>query len=1490
MNISELSIKRPVLATVFSLVILLFGLIGFSYLGVREYPSVDNPIITVSTSYPGANADVIENQITEPLEQNINGIPGIRSLTSVSSQGSSRITVEFELSVPLETAANDVRDKVSRAQRYLPRDCDPPTVTKADADAMPILMVAVQSDERSLLEISEIADLTIKEQLQTINNVSAVEIWGEKRYAMRLWLDPVKMAAHGVTTMDVKGAVDRENVELPSGSIEGNTIELSIRTLGLMHTADEFNNLVIRTDGQRVVRLRDIGWAELSPRDIKSYMKMNGVPMVGVVVVPQPGANHIEIANAVYERMEAMQKDLPDDVETTYGFDNTRFIRSSISEVVETVWVAFLLVIFIIFLFLRDWRVTLVPVVVIPVCLIGSFFIMYVCGFSINTLTMLAVVLAIGLVVDDAIVMTENIYIRIERGMTPREAGIEGAKEIFFAILSTTITLVAVFLPIVFMSGMTGRLFREFSLVIAGAVAISSFVALTLTPMLSTKILKRRERQNWLYRKTEPFFVWLNGIYHRSLAAFLRRRWVALVVVAGMVGLIVWLWAAVPSELAPLEDRSSVTIRTMGPEGVTYEYMRDYTEEINLLVDSLVPESKYVTARVGGGSGNIQIEMVPLAERERTQMEIADALTAAVAGRTAARSFVQQRSTFGGGRGGMPVQYVLQSVDIERLRDVLPRFMEEVNRSPVFQMSDVNLKFTKPEARISINRDKANLLGVSTQNIAQTLQYGLSGQRMGYFYMNGKQYEILGEINRQQRNRPANLSSMYIRNNAGGMIQMDNLVEINEDIAPPQLYRYNRFVAATVSAGLARGYTIGQGLDEMDRIAAEVLDDTFRTALSGESKEFRESASSLMFAFILAIVLIYLVLAAQFESFKDPLVIMLTVPLAVAGALVFMFFSGGTMNIFSQIGIIMLIGLVAKNGILIVEFANQKQEAGEVKGEAILSASLQRMRPILMTSFSTILGLLPLAFASGEGAQSRIAMGVAVTGGLLISTIMTLYIVPAMYSYISTDRHGANKVEEPDPDDPDYKEITEKKKTKKMKASLAVLVAAFLVALPAAAKTTAPYADTLLLPAIEQSAPEGHLYTLAECLSVGLEQNYSVQIARGEEQIAHNNATWGNAGFLPTLGLTSGYNAALDATRTTPHTGAASQESGVLSGAFSAGLDVSWTIFNGMSVSTNWRRLRELEAMGELSARITIEDFVAQLTAEYYNYIQQTIRLRNYQYATSLSSERLRIAEARYLLGNGSRPELLQARVDFNADSSLYITQKERIATSRITLNELMAARDIDREFAVRDTLIAIDEGLQWSELYDRMMTSSAELAHARRSGTLAGLDAKIVRSRAYPYLRLNAGYGYAANSYRRGDVRSRATWGPDAGLSLGFTIFDGNRRREMRNARIEADNAQLRAAEIETSLKADLATFWQAYQNNLQLLALERENVVSARQNYEAARDLYMTGVMAGIELREAQMSLLAGEERLLVAQYNTKMCEISLLQVSGLALEYLR
>ncbi len=1003
-NISEISIRRPVLSTVMMLVVILFGVIGYTFLGVREYPSVDQPIISVSASYPGANAEVIMNQITEPLEQNINGIPGIRSLSSTSSQGQSRITVEFELSVDMETAANDVRDKVSRAQRNLPRDCDPPTISKADADATPIMQIAVRSANRSLMELSEIAELTVKERLQTIPDVSSVDIWGEKRYSMRLWLDPVKMAGYGVTPLDVRNAVDRENVELPSGSIEGDTKELSIRTMGLMTTAQEFNDLIIKEENGNIVRFSDIGYAEVSPQDLKSILRKNGEPMVIDVIVPQPGANHIEIAEEAYRRLEEIQKDLPDDVTVEIMYDNTRFIRASINEVKDTLYEALILVILIIFLFLRDWRVTLIPCVVIPISLIGSFFVMYVAGFSVNVLTMLAVVLAVGLVVDDAIVMTENIYVKIEQGMDPRTAGIEGSREIFFAVISTTITLISVFLPIVFMEGMTGRLFKEFSIVIAGAVAISAFAALTFTPMLATKLLKKQEKKNWFYRKTEPFFLGMNKWYARWLDAFLRRRVWALPIVGVLLVLIVVLWMAIPSELAPLEDRSMISINTKAPEGSTFEFIRDYTDRIAEIADSLAPERDALMARSSSSSGSINVILPDIADRERSQMEIADELSAAVRGETKARAFVQQQSTFGGRRGGMPIQYVLQATSLDSLQKYLPLFMDKVNASPVFQMADVNLKFTKPEAHIEINRDKATSLGVSTQTIAQTLQYALSGQRIGYYYMGGKQYQILGEINRQQRNTPVDLKSIYVRSDNGQMIQLDNLVTLRETTAPPQLYRYNRFVSATVSSGLAKGYTIGDGLDEMDRIAAETLGDTFRTALSGESKEYRESSSSLMFVMVLALIMIYLILAAQFESFKDPLVVMFTVPLAIAGALIFMYFGDVTMNIFSQIGIIMLIGLVAKNGILIVEFANQRQQAGLTMDEAVRVAAVQRLRPILMTSASTILGLVPLALASGEGANGRVAMGVAVIGGMLVSTLLTLFIVPAMYSFISTDR------------------------------------------------------------------------------------------------------------------------------------------------------------------------------------------------------------------------------------------------------------------------------------------------------------------------------------------------------------------------------------------------------------------------------------------------------------------------------------------------------
>ena len=1000
------------MATVFVIVIVLFGVIGMTYLGVREFPSVDPPVISVSTSYPGANSDVIETQITEPLEQAINAVPGIRSLTSTSRQGNSRITVEFELSVDMETAANDVRDKVAQAQRRLPRDVDPPIVSKADADSSPIMFVTVESETRSLLELSEIAELTLAEQLQTIPGVSGIHIWGQKRYAMRLWLDPAKLAGYGLTPMDVRNTLQRENVELPSGRIEGNTVELTIRTLGLMSTPEEFNNMIISDADGQIVRFRDVGRAELGPEDLRGLVRRDGVPLVGNAIVPQPGSNHIDIVDEVYRRLAMIERDIPDDVAINIGFDNTDYIRSSIREVRNTIFIAFTLVVIIIFLFLRDWRTTIIPVLVIPVSLIGSFFIMYLAGFSINVLTLLAIVLAIGLVVDDAIVMMENIYVKIEKGMTPAQAGLAGAKEIFFAIIATTITLVAVFFPIVFLEGMTGRLFREFSIVIAGAVLISSFVALSFTPMLSTKILKQRKTRGRFYRQTEGFFKSLNLAYTNSLERFMKRRWMALLILVASAGMVVVLFNAIPGEMAPLEDRSQLTINARAPEGTTYEFIRDYIDDIAGMAEEMVPERESITSMVFGGWANVRVVLKDPSEREASQQEIADRLSVALREKTRAMAFVNQQSTFGGRRSGRPVQYVIQAQDIERIRDVLPAFMERANENHVLQAPDVNLRFNLPEMQIEINRDKANALGVSTQNIGQTLQLALSGQRFGYFFMHGKQYQVLGELSREDRNTPLDLKSLYVRNNNGDMIQLDNLVTLRERTAPPQLYRYNRFVSATVSANLAPGYTISEGIEEMDKIADEVLDETFRTALDGDSRDYQESASSLIFAFVLAIVLIFLVLSAQFESFRDPLIVMMTVPLAMTGAMLFLWYFGITMNIFSQIGIIMLIGLVSKNGILMVEFANQRKLAGMAKLEAIKYAAAARFRPILMTSLSTILGVMPLTLGMGQGAEGRISMGVAVIGGLIFSTFLTLFVVPAVYSYISSETKSAGPLDE----------------------------------------------------------------------------------------------------------------------------------------------------------------------------------------------------------------------------------------------------------------------------------------------------------------------------------------------------------------------------------------------------------------------------------------------------------------------------------------------
>ncbi len=1009
MSLSSISIRRPVLAIVMSIVVVLFGAIGYTSLGVREYPSIDPPVITVQTNYIGANATVIESQITEPLEESINGIAGIRSLTSTSRDGRSIITVEFNVDVDLETAANDVRDRVSRAINQIPPDADPPVVTKADADAIPIVMVNVSGKERNILELSNYARNVLKEKLQTIPGVSAIQIWGEKRYSMRLWLDPLKMNAFNVTPVEVRNVLRNENVELPSGRLEGDNTELTVRTLGLLQTPQDFNDLIIRDEQGVTVRLSDIGHAEYFPENERTILRRDGIPMVGIVIVPLPGSNHIQIADEFNKRIEEIKKDLPADMDIMLGFDSTQFIRKSISEVMETIFIAFGLVIVIIFLFLRSWRTTLIPILAIPISLIGAFFIMYAAGFSINVLTLLGIVLAIGIVVDDAIVVLENIYRKIEDGLTPIEAAVKGSSEIFFAIISTTASLASVFLPIVFLQGLTGKLFKEFGYVIAGSVIISAFVALTLTPMMSSRMLKSHEKHSWFYNKTEPFFVWLTSFYRSTLESFMKIRWVAfpVMLLAGVV--IYWFGGNLQSELSPQEDRGQLRVQATAPEGTSYDFMDNYMVRLHDQLRVLVPEADnmvMVTAPGFGASstnsGFIRILLKEREERERSQQQIAQKITGAVKEFNDARSIVIQDQSIGGGsRGGLPVQYVIQANSYEELRDILPAFLTEARQSPVFSVTDVNLKFNKPEVVVEIDRSKARDLGVSVSDVATTLQFSLSGQRFGYFIKDGKQYQIIGQLERSDRNQPLDLRSMFVKNRKGEMIQLDNIVTLTERSSPPQLYRFNRYSSATVSAGLAEGKTIGDGIAEMDKIADKVLGDKYTTALEGASKDFKDSSSSLLFTFMLAIVLIYLVLAAQFESFRDPFIIMLTVPLAIAGAVFSLSFFGQTLNIFSQIGQIMLIGLVTKNGILIVEFANQRREAGSDLITAVKEAAELRFRPILMTSLSTILGTLPIALALGAGSESRVSMGIAIIGGLIFSTILTLYVIPAMYSYLS---------------------------------------------------------------------------------------------------------------------------------------------------------------------------------------------------------------------------------------------------------------------------------------------------------------------------------------------------------------------------------------------------------------------------------------------------------------------------------------------------------
>jgi len=1015
MNISELSLRRPVLATVLNILIVLFGVIGFTFLGVRDYPAIDPPNVSVRTSYPGANADIIESQITEPLEKSINGIAGVRNITSTNSQGVSSINVEFDLSIDLEAAANDVRDKVSQAIRSLPTDLPaPPVVSKADASSDAIISMTVQSNTRNQLEITEYANNVLVERLQTIPGVSSIQIWGEKRYAMRIWFNPAKLSAYGLTPGDVQAAIAKENVELPSGKIAGNKTELTVRTFGRLTTEDDFNNVIVKNVNGSDIRLKDVAEAVLGPENEETVLKESRIPMIALALVPQPGSNYVAISNEFYKRLAQLEKEMPSDIKLGIALDQTKFIKRSISEVEETLIVSLILVVLIIYLFFRSWLIAFRPLIDIPVSLIGAFFIMYISGFTINVLSLLGIVLATGLVVDDGIVVTENIFKKMEEGMNKYQAAKEGAKEIYFAVIATSITLAIIFLPIIFLQGFVGRLFREFGIVVAGAVLISALVSLTLTPVLNVKLTRDVHKHSWFYHKTEPFFRWMEEGYHNSLKRFMRVRWIAGIIILACFGVIIKIGGSIQSELAPMEDRSQFRLQVTAPEGTAYDYMDTYIDRLAQLVMDSVPEAQTVMGIVAPGfsgsgatnTGMIRTTLSDPEQRHRSQQQIVDIINRNLGKFSDGKAFAIQEQTIAvNRRGGLPVQFVIQNNDFDKIAAVLPKFLEEANKNPVFQGVDVDLKFNKPEVNIEVDRIKASELGVSVADVSQTLQLALSNLQMGYFYRTGKQYSVIGQVARNDRDDPTDLKNIYVRNNRNEIISLDNLVTMREATTPPTLYHFNRYKSATVSAGVAPGHTLGEGIKVMQDIAKKLLDDSFATSLSGPSRDFAESSGNTSFALLLALGLIFLVLAAQFESFIDPVVIMITVPMAFAGALLSLWLFDQTLNIFSQIGMIMLVGLVTKNGILIVEFANQKQHAGLRKREAVIEAASARLRPILMTSLAMALGALPLALSLGAASTSRIPLGIVIVGGIMFSLILTLYVIPAVYSFLSQPKH-----------------------------------------------------------------------------------------------------------------------------------------------------------------------------------------------------------------------------------------------------------------------------------------------------------------------------------------------------------------------------------------------------------------------------------------------------------------------------------------------------
>ncbi|HTQ01970.1 MAG TPA: efflux RND transporter permease subunit [Casimicrobiaceae bacterium] len=1008
MTLPEVCIKRPVFATVLSLVILLVGLISYQRLAVREYPRIDEPVVSVSTTYRGASAEVVESQVTKILEDSLSGIEGVEIMTSQSRSETSRINVRFRLTRDPDSAAADVRDKVARVRAKLPDAVDEPVIAKVEADSQPVIYISVQAGTFSTLEATDYVNRYIKPRLSVLPGAADVRIFGERQVSMRVNIDRTRLAGYKLTVQDVEDAIRRQNAEIAAGRIESTTREFTVVAETDLQTPEQFNQIIIANVGGYPVRIKDVGSAAIGPLDDRSISRYNGSPSLNIGVVKQAVANPLELSQGVRAEVDKINQNLPAGMKLVVAYDTSVFIDRSIASVFHTIGEAIILVVLVIFFFLRSLRATIIPIVTIPVSLVGAFALMYFFGFTINTLTLLAMVLAIGLVVDDAIVVLENVFRHIEDGMPRKQAAMQGSKEIAFAVIAMTLTLASVFAPLAFATGRTGRLFIEFALTLSGAVLVSGFIALTLTPMMCSLLLKHEAKHSWIYNKIEAGFEAFTQAYRKALTALLHHRWIAgvgwLVMLLAGAGL----FMVLKSELSPIEDRGVVFGIVTAPQGSTPQYTADQLKPIEEFY-SQVPEA-YAYTMISGFptvvDGNAVLRLKPWEERTRKQQEIADGLRPKFASIPGALAFPINPPSLGQSFRSTPIEYVVMSqVPYAELSRIVDNFLDEVRKIPGVQNLQTDLRLNTPEVRVNINRDKLGDIGVNVDTVGRTLETMLGGRQVTRFKRDGEQYDVIVQVAPIDRTTPADISDSYVRARDGGMVQLANLVEVKEGVAPQSLNHFNRLRAVKITGTLAPGYTIDDALKAMDDAAKRVLPPTSQTGLDGQSREFRQSGSEIYFTFVLALCFIYLVLSAQFESFAHPFVIMLSVPLSMTGALFMLWLTGGTLNIYSQVGLITLVGLITKHGILIVEFANQLRTKGEDLIPAVVDAATLRLRPILMTTGAMVLGAVPLALAHGAGAESRTQIGWVIVGGLTFGTLLTLFVVPVAYTLVARKAH-----------------------------------------------------------------------------------------------------------------------------------------------------------------------------------------------------------------------------------------------------------------------------------------------------------------------------------------------------------------------------------------------------------------------------------------------------------------------------------------------------